>query len=133
MRADRIVETCLYAEDLEAAKAFYAALFGREPFTYVPGRHVFFRCGAGVFLIFNPGATAKPAGEIPPHGATGAGHAAFLMDENEIDATREWLRELGVAVETEFAWPGGGFSLYFRDPAGNSLEFTTLKTWGLKA
>jgi catechol 2,3-dioxygenase-like lactoylglutathione lyase family enzyme len=131
MHVDRIVETCLYAPDLERAKAFYTALLGREPFTYVPGRHVFFRCGAGVFLIFNPEATATPGGEIPPHGARGPGHAAFLMDD--VDATRAWLRGLGVAVETEFDWPGGGRSLYFRDPAGNSLEFTTLKTWGLEA
>lgn len=132
MAGERVIETCLYAEDLEAARAFYTRLFGREPFTEEEGRHLFFRYGDGVFLIFNPEATRLAAGPIPGHGAKGEGHAAFFMGENEVDATRELLEELGVEIETEYAWPGGGYSIYFRDPAGNSLEFTTPKTWGLE-
>lgn len=131
MRRERVIETCVYAQDLEAARAFYARLFGREPFTVVDGRHVFFRYGDGVFLVFNPEVTRLPTGPIPVHGAEGEGHAAFFMEEDEIDATRERLRTLGIAIETEYEWPGGGYSIYFRDPAGNSLEFTTPKTWGL--
>jgi hypothetical protein len=36
-----------------------------------------------------------------------------------------------VAIESDFAWPGGGRSLYFRDPAGNSLEFAEPAIWHL--
>lgn len=132
MRANRIVETCLYGEDLAAMREFYVKLLGREPFTEAEGRHVFFKCGKGVFLIFNPGATEKSGGPIPPHGARGHGHVAFRMNEGEVAAVRQWLEdEVGVEIETNYEWPNGGYSIYFRDPAGNSVEFTTLTTWGL--
>lgn len=131
MNVTRIVETCLYVDDLDAATRFYHETLGLEPFASVSGRHVFFRCGAGVLLLFNPHETAKGAGSAPAHGARGAGHVAFAMAADQADPWRAWLAQHGVPVETEVAWPGGGFSLYFRDPAGNSLELTTLATWGL--
>jgi hypothetical protein len=34
-----------------------------------------------------------------------------------------------VAIESEVSWPGGGRSLYVRDPAGNSLEFASADIW----
>jgi hypothetical protein len=37
----------------------------------------------------------------------------------------------GVTVEKEVEWPRGGKSLYFRDPAGNSVELVTPGVWGL--
>ncbi len=133
MRAERIVETCLYAEDLTAARAFYVKVLGCEPFAEIPGRHLFFRCGRGVFLLFNPEATRVAFGDIPAHGAKGQGHVAFMMEEANVDATRTWLeKDVGAEIESVYAWPNGGTSLYFRDPAGNSLEFTTLKTWGIE-
>jgi len=36
-----------------------------------------------------------------------------------------------VAVEADFEWPGGGRSIYFRDPAGNCLEFAEPRIWKL--
>ena len=36
-----------------------------------------------------------------------------------------------VEIEHEEAWPRGGHSLYFRDPAGNSVELITPGVWGL--
>ena len=30
-----------------------------------------------------------------------------------------------------FTWPGGGRSIYFRDPAGNCVELVTPGVWGL--
>ena len=53
------------------------------------------------------------------------------MAADQIDAWRNWLAQHGVPVETEVTWPGG-FSLYFRDPAGNSLELATPEMWGLE-
>jgi catechol 2,3-dioxygenase-like lactoylglutathione lyase family enzyme len=38
----------------------------------------------------------------------------------------------GVAVESEVAWPQGGRSIYFRDPAGNSLECAEARIWGIE-
>jgi catechol 2,3-dioxygenase-like lactoylglutathione lyase family enzyme len=45
-----------------------------------------------------------------------------------------WRRHLAfsaIAVEAEFEWPGGGRSLYIRDPAGNSVEFAEPRIWNL--
>ncbi len=43
---------------------------------------------------------------------------------------RGTVASAGVPIEHEQEWPGGGRSLYFRDPDGNSLELITRGTWG---
>lgn len=128
VRVREILETSLYAEDLEAAERFYAEVLGLETIARVPERHVFFRCGDRVFLVFNAARTLE-GGMLPPHGATGPGHVAFAVAEAELAEWRARLEAHGVEVETEFAWPGGGLSLYFRDPAGNSIELGTPAIW----
>ena len=130
MQAERVLETCLYAENLAQTAAFYTDVLGLETFARVDERHVFFHCGNAVLLLFNPSQTRQAAGSVPAHGALGPGHVAFAIAPQAIDAWREHLQERNVAVEAEIAWPSGGKSLYFRDPAGNSVELTTPKTWG---
>ena len=69
---------------------------------------------------------------MPPHGARGPGHVCFKADLREIGAWRERLEAKGVDIEADFVWPtSGGRSVYFRDPAGNCLEFAEPKIWGL--
>lgn len=131
MQVEQILETCLYVDDLEAAEEFYSRVLGLVVFSRVKGRHVFFRCGQGVFLLFNPARTIKPEGDlpVPTHGAHGPGHVSFAMSPVDIPVWREHLRQNNVATEAEITWPSGGFSLYFRDPAGNSVELATPQTW----
>jgi catechol 2,3-dioxygenase-like lactoylglutathione lyase family enzyme len=131
MQVEQVLETCLYADDLEAAQEFYQRVLGLTVFSRVKGRHIFFRCGQDVFLLFNPARTLKSEGEIPvpTHGAQGPGHVSFAMQPEDISTWREHLRQQGVAIETEISWPSGGYSLYFRDPAGNSVELATPQTW----
>jgi catechol 2,3-dioxygenase-like lactoylglutathione lyase family enzyme len=132
MRPDRVIETCLCVTDLDAAEKFYSAVLGLDTFAKVPGRHVFFRLGQGMVLLFDAVQTAKPSyAGIPPHGTFGPGHAAFAVQESDLEGWRTRLREHGVAIESDYAWPGGGRSLYFRDPSGNSIELTTPQTWGM--
>jgi len=130
MRPREVLETCVSAADLEAAERFYADALGLEVISRVAGRHVFFRCGAGVFLVFNPEKTVE-GGNVPPHGAHGPGHMAFAVGRDELAGWRGRLAERGVAVEREVAWPRGGRSLYLRDPAGNSIELATPDIWGI--
>jgi catechol 2,3-dioxygenase-like lactoylglutathione lyase family enzyme len=130
-----ILETSLYADDLDLALSFYRDVLGLSLVGRAAGRHVFLRCGRQMLLIFNPDATragpsAGPA-SAPAHGARGPGHVAFAASDTALDAWRARLAGLGVPIETEIAWPHGGRSLYFRDPAGNSLEITSPQIWGL--
>ncbi|MET3613669.1 catechol 2,3-dioxygenase-like lactoylglutathione lyase family enzyme [Rhizobium aquaticum] len=134
-RIEGILETALYAADLHAAADFYGRVLGLQEITHVEGRHIFFRCGQGVLLIFNPDATELPPHNldmpVPQHGARGVGHVCFRVAGEEMDAMRARLEAEGVPIEADFRWPNGARSLYFRDPAGNSLECAEAKLWNL--
>ena len=136
MKPEGVLETILYARDLDATEQFWRDVMGMEPFSRMAGRQLFYRVGNQVLLIFNPDATRVPANAgalpVPPHGATGEGHVCFRASADEIDAWRTHLEAKGVAIESDFVWPAsGGRSIYFRDPAGNCLEFAEPKIWGL--
>ena len=131
-----ILETALYADDLEAAEAFYTVILGLDVILRVEGRHVFFRLENSVLLVFNPASTetqrTDDALSAPPHGARGPGHACFKVGSEGLDAWRQKLAKAEIEIETEITWPNGAQSIYFRDPAGNSLEFGEAKMWGLE-
>lgn len=131
-----ILETALYVNDLDAAEAFYGELLGLEKVLRAADRHVFFRCGPGILLIFDPRQTIKPppadALPVPSHGTTGAGHVCFRLSSAEIDLLTEKLNKAGITIESDFRWPNGARSIYFRDPAGNSIECAEPQLWGLE-
>lgn len=133
MSTPAILETALYCDDLDAAKRFYGGVLGLEMIVEVPGRHVFFRLAGSVLLLFDPDATsASYEGEgidVPPHGARGPGHACLRADGDELQRWRARLVAAGVPIERDITWPNGANSFYFRDPAGNSLEFGEGALW----
>ncbi len=128
---DMILEAALYAEDLDAAEAFYGGVLGLERIARGGRRHVFYRVGAGVLLIFDPRETEvpSPGNLLGLHGAHGPGHMAFRAEPLGIEAWRERMTEAGIAIEVEVDWPQGGRSIYVRDPAGNSVEFAEARIW----
>ena len=131
-----MLETALYADDLDKAEAFYEGVLGLAKIARAGDRHVFFRCGQGVLLIFNPDETVKPPTadhlQVPPHGTKGQGHACFRVSGENIDVVAAQLRAAGVDIESEVHWPNGGRSIYFRDPAGNSLECAEARIWDIE-
>ena len=127
---DRVLETILYVDDLDAAERFYGEVLGLELDSRKDGLFVFFRCGDGMLLLFEPEAAATGR-NVPAHGARGPGHACFAVAEDALPAWQARLAAAGVAVEQEMTWPRGARSFYFRDPAGNSLELATPRIWGL--
>jgi ubiquinone/menaquinone biosynthesis C-methylase UbiE/catechol 2,3-dioxygenase-like lactoylglutathione lyase family enzyme len=128
-----VVETVVYAEDLDAIEAFYSTVLDLKVIEKEPGRHVFFRAGFdGVFLVFNPEATMR-GDKLPGHGASGSVHFALAITADSYDVWRSRLADRGVAVEREIVWPLGGKSMYFRDPAGNLGELITPGVWGTPA
>ena len=133
MRPSAILESALYVADLVAGEGFYGTLLSLPVIARVAGRHVFFRVGEGVLLVFDPDATEVPSGNpalpVPVHGARGQGHVCFAASHAEIAAWRERFLQAGVEVEAEFDWPNGARSLYVRDPGGNSVEFAEPRLW----
>jgi len=136
LHPEGVLETALYVADLDIAERFYAGTLGLERVVRVEGRHVFFRCGRGMLLLFVAGETSKPPGNpampVPPHGATGPGHVCFRVGAEYMNEWRRQLEGKGVAIEADFRWPNGARSVYFRDPDGNSLEIAEPKLWGLE-
>ncbi len=130
-----VLEAALYASDLDAAEHFYGTVLGLERIARHDDRHIFFHCGQTVVLIFNADETVKAASPgalpVPPHGATGAGHLCFRVSGDRLDDMVAKLTAAGVAIEADFRWPTGARSIYFRDPAGNSLECAEPKLWNL--
>ncbi len=132
----RVLETVLYARNLAAVEEFYRRVLAMEPFAKAEGRQIFYRLGDQMLLFFNPVMTSRePSADdeiaVPPHGADGEGHVCFGATADEIAAWRQRLGREGVSIEADFEWPGGGRSIYFRDPAGNCIEFAEPRIWGL--
>lgn len=133
---DRVLETVLYARDLESVIPFYQRFLQLDFFSHDENRFAFFKCRHSTVLIFNPEKTmtqkAKIKGSpIPPHGAIGDGHVAFAIAPASIEYWTQRCEEFGIAIESNVQWPSLGHSIYVRDPAGNSVELATPQLWGL--
>lgn len=136
MPIDGVLETCLYADDLDAVERFYAGVLGLTVDARAPERHVFFRCGAAMLLVFDPARTAGAPGQVggtpvPAHGARGPGHVCFRIAPDELPNWRGRFQHEGITIEAEIDWPRGGSSIYVRDPAGNSVELAPARIWAL--
>jgi catechol 2,3-dioxygenase-like lactoylglutathione lyase family enzyme len=128
-----VLETCLYAQDLERAGRFYEELFG---FPRIEGDDRFrdYRVADHqVLLLFQRGATIQPVripgGIIPPHDGSGHLHLAFSIPSAELDAWEKRLAAQGVSIESKVHWPSGGRSIYFRDLDNHLLELVTPGCW----
>lgn len=131
----RVLETVLYYTSEAETKSFYTDVLGLRLIGEETGRHMFFRMGEGVLLLFNPSETAEP-GSVPAHGAHGPGHACLLSSEGDYDRWKKHLTESRVSIIQEAHWPPGvpverarGVSFYFHDPSGNLLEIASTDFW----
>ena len=134
MIATSVLETSLYAVNLEEIATFYERVLGLQRHSEDKGRYVFFRMEEHMFLLFNPEATQSQDGSedlpIPTHGSFGQGHVCFTLEPGTSQAWRDHLTAQGVDIEVDFEWPGtSARSIYFRDPAGNSVELGERKIW----
>jgi catechol 2,3-dioxygenase-like lactoylglutathione lyase family enzyme len=129
VKVGQLSEAAIYTNDLAAAEKFYGGVLGLEKISEMENRGMAFRCGATVLLVFNPARTRIRDSEVPTHGADGEGHIAFVIDGSELEGWRRRLSEYGIAIEAEVDWPQGGRSIYFRDPARNSVELAPPALW----
>ena len=130
MQANAILETVLYGSDLETLEHFYLDIIGLKRIAATLGRNVVLQCGNSALILFNAKASSQPGGMFPAHGTEGAGHIAFIIKEEELKTWRAHLAAKEVAIEKEVKWEEGGISIYFRDPAGNSVELAPPTIWG---
>ena len=129
MKPDRIFETVLYAEDLNAAKKFYSDVLGLS--LYRESEYfLVYRLESSVLLIFDPKLSAEDGRPVPAHGSVGQGHIAFGASQDQTEAWRQHFLNKGIPIDEVVKWSEGGKSVYVRDPAGNSIEFAPSTLWG---
>lgn len=128
-----VLETGLYVDDIEAARAFYEGVLGLKPMI-ADARFCAYDAGpASVLLLFKRGETLEPVvmaeGTIPPHDGHGPLHYALAIPRTAVEHWAQHLAAHGIEIESRVEWKGGGVSLYFRDPAGNLVELATPGLW----
>jgi catechol 2,3-dioxygenase-like lactoylglutathione lyase family enzyme len=130
-----VLETALYVDDLDRARAFYEGVLGLAALTRDSRFLAFDVGGRSVLLLFRRGATLEtlylPGGTIPPHDGNGPLHMAFAITAAELPAWEKRLGEHNVAIEGRTDWPRGGRSVYFRDPDNHLLELVTPGVWAI--
>jgi len=123
-----VYETVLYGSDVAALVTFYHDVVGLPLIEADLELMAALRLpGGGVLLIFDPITAAAPGRPVPSHGAAGQGHVAFRVED--LDAWRRHLTGHKIEIEREIDWGAERFSIYVRDPAGNSVEFARGELW----
>ena len=86
-----VVETALYADDLDRSAVFYQDVLGLKMIGTDPGRHVFFQVGSeSVLLLFRPEATLR-GDVLAAYGARGAGHCTLAIPAEDLVSWEERL------------------------------------------
>jgi catechol 2,3-dioxygenase-like lactoylglutathione lyase family enzyme len=135
MKFSKIVETSIYSSNLEKMKEFYVGKLGLDFVSEQKGRHVFLKTDKNMLLIFNHETTITE--KETNHGAPtppSMVHVAFEIGSGEYEKAKKLLVDSNIQVEKEIEWKNSikSRSVYFRDPAGNLVEFITKNYWGVK-
>jgi catechol 2,3-dioxygenase-like lactoylglutathione lyase family enzyme len=137
MQVTGILETALHVADPVRSANFYRRLFGFDLLLETERLVALNVAGRNVLLLFQEGGTSEPlvieGGVIPPHGGSGQLHLAFSIVAEDVEPWTRRLRSAGIAIESVVNWPGGGQSLYFRDPDGHLVELATPNIWPLSS
>jgi catechol-2,3-dioxygenase len=132
MKFSKIIETCIYASNLEEMKSFYIKYLGLEFVSEEKGRSVFLKAGKSMLLIFNPTNTLNNTNKLfPIHGAITPPsiiHFALEIQKEDYEKWKYILQDNKIYIEKEIEL-NDSKSIYFRDPAGNLVEFITNNAW----
>ena len=130
---DGVLETALYTDDMERARAFYEDVLELQAIFADNRLRAYDVGGRSVLLIFKRGSAVNtvtmPGGTIPGHDGAGPLHVAFAIGKDELARWEQHLASRDVAIEGATDWSRGGRSVYFRDPDGHLLELATPGLW----
>jgi glyoxylase I family protein len=112
LTATGIDHVVLHVADVQRAKAFYMDVFGMTVHHDSP-RHVFLRCGAQLFALFEMGRRGETGRDL--------NHIAFSM-ATPYDEVRAGLKARGIAVSGR---SDDERCIYFEDPDGHQLQIVT--------
>ena len=127
-----ILETCLDVTDLPRSRELYAGLFGYSVMQSDDRFCAFSVGGRQVLLLFVRGTDPEDNAALRNNSTARYKRpsARWLQHPSEsLPAWRGRLAERGISIESSFAWPTGGTSVYFRDPDGHLLELLTPGVW----
>ena len=114
-------------------KDFYVNKIGLEFISEEKRRHVFLKAGKSMLLIFNPANTSIEGNSgFPVHGAItppACIHLALEIEKEDYGVSKKMLIDMNIDIEKEMVWDNVSGSIYFRDPAGNLVEFVTEGNW----
>ncbi|MEW5977666.1 MAG: VOC family protein [Acidobacteriota bacterium] len=134
-KVSRVLETCLYVDDVERSAGFYERLFGFKALDRDARFCSLSVNDEAVLLLFRKGATtreiATEGGVIPPHDGNGSLHLAFSIAAEEYEPWKRQLENRAIPIESEVHWTRGGKSLYFRDPDDHLIELVTPGCWSI--
>ena len=132
MKFSKIIETCIYASNLEEMKNFYINYLGLEFVSEEKERSVFLKAGKSMLLIFNPTNTLNNTNKLfPIHGAMTPPsiiHFALEIQKEDYEKWKYILLDNKIRIEKEIELRNSR-SLYFSDPTGNLVEFITNNAW----
>ncbi len=98
-----ILETALYTDDMERAKAFYEGVLELKPIFGDSRLSAYGVASRSVLLIFKRGAATQtvtmPGGTIPGHDGAGPLHIAFAIGKDELAECEQNLAARGAAIE----------------------------------
>lgn len=128
-----VLETALYVDDMDRARAFYEGVLGLSPMFRDARLTAYPVGGRSALLVFRRGGANQtahmPGGTIPPHDGAGPIHCALAIAAEDLPGWERRLAARGVAIEGRTRWPRGSISIYFRDPDGHLLELATPGLW----
>jgi catechol 2,3-dioxygenase-like lactoylglutathione lyase family enzyme len=134
-KLDGVLETALYTDDMERARAFYEGVLELKSIFSDSRLTAYGVAPRSVLLIFKRGSATQtvtmPGGTIPGHDGGGPLHVAFAIGRDELAQWEQHLAARGVAIEGATSWSRGGRSIYFRDPDGHLLELATPGLWSV--
>src|SRR5579875_687220 len=132
LKINKVIETCIYSDNIESMKDFYVNLLGLPLVSEENDKLIFLKAGQSMLSIFNPSKTSVNNASLPTHGITfpTAGiHFALEVSSEDFDSWKNLLADHKINIESEVSWKGGSRSIYFRDPARNLVELITPGQW----